>query len=283
MKKTIITFVILCLAITKTTFAHQPRITISNETTVPDPEISKAYYATLSSGDHIYHISSTKNFELFVNILVPYSTNAAKDITATIVKKWNEQIIITQLNGNDFTWTKFFEPFGHDTYRMWPTYKADATAWEYDIIISSPIPHMQYSLAIGEQEVFDLAETINAVTLIPKIKQDFFHESSLSFILSPLGRGFVLITLLWGFVFGFIYRQIAKRFSSSASPRWHVNINSYDRWLRAVAGLWLLIRAITTTWSPILLLFAGFCFFEAIFSRCGFYALLGKSSCPIDA
>jgi len=46
----------------------------------------------------------------------------------------------------------------------------------------------------------------------------------------------------------------------------------------AKMGLW----AITTTWSPILIFFSGFAFFEAIFSWCGFYAAMGKNTCPVE-
>ena len=41
------------------------------------------------------------------------------------------------------------------------------------------------------------------------------------------------------------------------------------------------LLAITTTWSPILIFFSGFALFEAIFSWCGFYAAMGKNTCPV--
>jgi TM2 domain-containing membrane protein YozV len=60
------------------------------------------------------------------------------------------------------------------------------------------------------------------------------------------------------------------------------NIGKSDRLLRAVIGAGLLLWAITTTWSPILIFFSGFAFFEAIFSWCGFYAAMGKNTCPVE-
>jgi hypothetical protein len=67
------------------------------------------------------------------------------------------------------------------------------------------------------------------------------------------------------------------------------NIGTSDRLLRVAIGATLLLVAITTTWSPILIFFSGlilslskgFALFEAIFSWCGFYAALGKNTCSV--
>lgn len=58
------------------------------------------------------------------------------------------------------------------------------------------------------------------------------------------------------------------------------NIGLYDRFLRGAVGVALLIYA----WyahSWIALGFALFTFYEAISSWCAFYAMLGKTTCPI--
>jgi hypothetical protein len=52
--------------------------------------------------------------------------------------------------------------------------------------------------------------------------------------------------------------------------------------LRLAIGVGLFLWAITTTWSPILIFFSGFALFEALFSWCGFYAALGKNTCPVE-
>ena len=111
----------------------------------------------------------------------------------------------------------------------------------------------------------------------------FFQESSIDHILSPQGRGSIVGMFALSFAVGFAYRRALKFLPDSNSDiRVHKNINSLDRRTRAFIGLGLLIRAITTDRSLLLLFFSGFCFFEAIFSRCGFYAAIGKSSCPMD-
>jgi Na+-transporting NADH:ubiquinone oxidoreductase subunit NqrB len=60
------------------------------------------------------------------------------------------------------------------------------------------------------------------------------------------------------------------------------NSGTGDRLLRLLIGAALLVWAITTDWSPILIFFSGFAIFEAVFSWCGFYAALGKSTCPVE-
>ncbi|MSS74849.1 DUF2892 domain-containing protein [Candidatus Pacearchaeota archaeon] len=80
------------------------------------------------------------------------------------------------------------------------------------------------------------------------------------------------------FIAGFIYRTILKKFAQNSPRGFAKNIGKPDRLLRLAIGVALLLWAITTTWSPILLFFSGFAFFEAIFSWCGFYAAMGKNT-----
>ncbi|MSR76165.1 MAG: DUF2892 domain-containing protein [Candidatus Ryanbacteria bacterium] len=87
--------------------------------------------------------------------------------------------------------------------------------------------------------------------------------------------------LLAGIV-GLIYRAILKRVAKDSPRGVAKNIGKGDRLLRLVIGVAFLLWAITTTWSPILIFFSGFAFFEAIFSWCGFYAALGKNTCPVE-
>jgi len=181
-----------------------------------------------------------------------------------------------------FKWTKFFEPFGNDTYWQGPEYKVQAGAGTYEIRVSSSNNDSKYSLAIGEIEAFDFKETVNALNLIPQLKKDFFNKSPIDFILSPFGWGLIVIMFALAFIFGFIYRAILKKFAQNSTRGARKNIGKKDKAIRIVIGLFLLILAITTTWSPWLLFFSGFAFFEAIFSWCGLYAALGKRTCPVE-
>ena len=262
--------------------AHQPRIPEGNTIIVTSPEISKAYYTELQWVPQKYIIDSDIAFPLYVNLLVPDITGQKKDISAVIIKDGDLENPLATLDGTNFEWVKFFEPFGYDTYWQGPTYKGQVDAGSYEIIVSSTENNSTYSLAIGEAELFDFKESMNAMKLVPQIKRDFFNESPLSFILSPMGAGFVGIMLALGFVFGFLYRFILRKWTKEKVRKTSHNINLNGRLLRALIGIWLLLLAITTTWSPLLLFFAGFAFFEAIFSWCGLFAALGKSSCPLE-
>ncbi len=259
--------------------AHQPRVIQSETTQVVDPEISKAYYATLAGSPHVYTINSKEAFDLYVGILVPDIKSTKKDILAEVFKG-NEKI--ATLGGANATWKPYFEPFGQSNYFDGGEYKARAEAGVYTIKVSNPLNTGKYSLAVGEIEAFDGKEGMNALSMIPDLKRNFFEESPISFILSPFGWGLIVIMYILAFIVGFIYRAILKKFAKGSVRGAAQNIGKSDRLLRAVIGVGLLLWAITTTWSPILIFFSGFALFEAIFSWCGFYAAMGKNTCPVE-
>jgi len=109
-----------------------------------------------------------------------------------------------------------------------------------------------------------------------------FADQPITFIKSPFGWGLIVIMYILAFLFGFLYRTILKKLAKGSVRGVAQNIGKYDRLLRIAIGVGLLLWAITTTWSPILIFFSGFAFFEAIFSWCGFYAALGRSTCPVE-
>lgn len=272
-------FLVLFVGTSGIASAHQPRTVEGSNITVTDPEISKAYYAKLDGEPHHYQISATEPFDLYVNILVPDIEGQKKDISVMILKDGSE---IAFLNGLDFEWIEFFEPFGYDHYLMGPEYKESVEAGEYEIRVWSSNNDSKYSLAIGEIEAFDVKETLNALSLVPELKRDFFNESPISFILSPFGLAYILVMFVLAFVIGFLYRAILIKVASKSPRGLHRNIGESDRILRLALCIGLLLWAITTSWSPFLLFFSGFTLFEAIFSWCGFYAALGKNTCPLN-
>lgn len=259
-------------------FAHQPRVVESETTQVVDPEISKAYYATLNGSPHTYTIDSKVDFDLYVGILVPDIESADKSTVAEISKAG---VVLATIGGKDAPWKSFFEPFGQSSYLDGGEYKARAEAGVYTIKVRSDNNDSKYSLAVGEIEAFDGAEGTNALSVIPELKRDFFEESPISFIKSPFGWGLIVVMYLLAGIVGFLYRAILKKFAKNSKRRAPRNIGIADRLVRFAIGVGLLIWAITTNWSPVLLFFSGFAFFEAIFSWCGFYAALGKSTCPV--
>ncbi len=262
--------------------AHQPRITESRLTEVPSPEISKAYYGKLTGEPDVYVINATEAFDLYVNVLVPDIKGQKKDVSAVVLKGGKELAV---LEGINFEWTKFYEPFGADTYWKGPEYKARAEAGTYEVRVWSSNNDSKYSLAIGEIEAFDGKEGMNALTIIPKLKKNFFDESPISFIKSPFGWGMIVAMYTLAFVVGFTLKFIMKKFrkvSDVMAMKKMRNIGKSDRLIRLAIGVGLLLWTMLTTWSPILIFLSGFAFFEAIFSWCGIYDVMGKNTCPIN-
>lgn len=86
-----------------------------------------------------------------------------------------------------------------------------------------------------------------------------------------------------GFVFVFVCRMLLKLFvrnPKSFVGRAERNIGMADRVFRAVLGIVLFAWAVLTRGNSVLMFWSGFCIFEAVFSWCGFYAAIGKNSCP---
>ena len=243
MKKTFPILLLLVVLMPGFASAHQPRIVESRQTTVIDPEISKAYYGQLTGAPDVYTIQAGAPFNLYVNVLVPNIAGQKKDVSATILKDGKP---LAALNGTQFAWKQFFEPFGHNMYWMGPEYKARADAGVYVITVTSSNNDSKYSLAIGEIEAFNFTEGTNALSLIPQLKSNFFNESPIGFILSPMGWGLIVILYLLAFIVGFIYRAILKKFAKSSPRGVAKNIGTLDRLVRLAIGAILLLWAITT-------------------------------------
>ncbi len=262
--------------------AHQPRLVTSNETTVTEPEISKAYYGQLEGQSQRYHISSQQPFELYVNILVPDRTDQKKDVSATIVRLGGTTATLAVLNGApESPWKHMWEEFGRDWYWQGEEYKERVTPGEYEVQVSSAQNNSRYSLAIGETEKFSANDGLQAALLIPQLKKDFFGTSPAGFILSPFGIGYVIALFAAAFLVGFLYRFLLKLLVQKGVRTVSKNIGRSDRWLRGALAVGLFLGALLTSWSPVLFFFSGFCLFESLFSWCGLYAAIGKNTCPI--
>jgi len=278
-KIAVFTLISVCVFLPSYVSAHQPHIVESRQTIVQNPEISKAYYHTLTGEPDIYTIKADKPFDLYINILVPTITNQKKDVSAVVLRNGKE---ITVLNGLDFEWKEFYEPFGADTYWKGPEYEARAEAGTYEIRVWSSNNDSKYSLAIGKIEAFSATETLHTLTTIPKLKKNFFEKSSVSFIASPLGWGLIIVLYILAGIAGLTYRTLLKHLAKGTVRGVHKNIGKKDRMIRLFIGIGLLAWAIFTTWNPVLIFLSGFALFEALFSWCGYYALIGRNSCPIE-
>ena len=275
-------------------FAHQPRIVKENFVEITNPEVSQAFYGELRGAQVEYRINSKQDFNLYAGILVPDIPNVRKDISAEIYRvKDGGKETFAILDGSQFEWTPFYEKFAKDNYYWGPEYKADDSQKEvalkgrlvpggdYHIKVFSPTNQGKYTLVVGYLGEFPLKEIINSMTTVPQIKLKFFGEPLSKILISPFVWGSILVFYLFAFMFGFLLRIILKKIAKNSSLGLGKNIGKLDRLFRVAIGAGLLVWAITTAWNPILLFLSGFALFEAIFSWCLFYALLGKKACPL--
>ena len=274
-------------------FAHQPRIVRDDFVEVTNPEVSQAFYGELRGTHAEYRINSERELRLYVGILVPNIPGVRKDISAEIYRvKDGAKEAVALLDGERFKWTPFYEEYGQDNYYWGPEYTADDSqkgvslkgrlvpAGDYRIKVFNPTNQGKYALAIGDVEEFPLKEIINAMSAVPQLKLKFFKEPVLKVILSPFVWAYIIICYIIAFVVGTALRAILKIAAKNSIHGLGKNIGKPDRILRLSISLALLVWAIATTWNPILIFFSGFTLFEAIFSWCGFYAALGKNTCP---
>ena len=244
--------------------AHQPRLVEMEKINVTEPEISKAYYGNLSGKPHIYTISTSSPIDLYVNVLVPFIEGPEKNVTVNIFK--GEQLIGI-LSPKKGDWKEFFEPFGQSMYWKGPEFKVRADAGKYKIHVQSTEKSIRYVLATGEIEAFDGIESLRAILLIPELKKYFFEESPLSFILSPLGWGYLLLLQILALLIGFVISKILNisrikfQIKYFLIPAKNIMIFGVFFWVT------FLFLAIQTSWHPLLIMMSGLALFIALISR----------------
>lgn len=189
--------------------AHQPRLVgEKTEINVADPEISKAYYGKLAGTPAIYHISTTVPFNLYVNVLVPRVSSATKDISARILQDGSE---IAVLDGSNYNWEEFYEPYGGDYYYRGPEFKKSVEAGNYTIEVYSSSNVGPYSLAIGEKESFPVSEIAKTILILPILKYKYFDASIAQIVFGRAGLiyGILLVILI---IVLFLIVKLSRRF-----------------------------------------------------------------------
>ena len=259
----IVIFFVIMLSWPLGVFAHQPRIVDTEKIHVTKPEVSKAYYAKLSGKPHTYFISVNSAIDLYVNVLFPYNEGLKKNITVDVFR---DDQSIGSLSSGEVVWKKFFEPFGQSMYWQGPELKKNVDAGKYEILVQSKEKNLRYVLAIGETEVWNGIDSINAILLIPELKRNFFEESPISFILSPLGYGYILLLQLLALIVGWVILRILKISGIQTQTNYILKFAKINICLGVVFWVSFLFFAVTTTWHPLLILMSGFALFVTIIS-----------------
>ena len=147
--------------------AHQPKLinyspTIDNPHVVIFPEISKAYYSKLTGQPHYYVINSEDDFLFYTSILSPKINEEPSRFSLEVLD--GDQNIVYKVDGLDFEWTAWYEPYARDWYWKGPeigvesgkefqtSFTIDAGTYYIKVFNENNIGH--YSLAVGEAEFF---------------------------------------------------------------------------------------------------------------------------------
>ena len=192
-------------------WAHQPRIVKPNSgtVTVEQPEVSKAYYGELRGRPQLFEIRSETPFVLYVNVLVPKIPDIEKNVSAAIYSGGKQ---VAALNGVQFKWAAFHEPFAGDDYYKGPEFSKRVEAGRYTVKVFSPINRGKYVLAIGEKEEFPFGEAMRAFVAVVRLKSDFFGKSPLSILASYMGAfAAVVVVALVGIAYFSIRRVVRRR------------------------------------------------------------------------
>jgi len=191
MKKTLIpllAFVFLIVA--GTALAHQPNLVYlkTGSVQIDNPEISRAFYDELKGSPKDYYIDSDKDFELYINLLVPAFENPKGRYSANVFSiEDNKEDLILSTDVLSTGWQEYYEEFGRDYYLKGPELDWQAKAGKYKIEVFSQDNLGKYVLAVGKKEVFDVQSVLNIYWQLPLLKLTFFKTDVLQFFLTPFG------------------------------------------------------------------------------------------------
>lgn len=195
--------------------AHQPRIIFdkpAGEIKVENPELSQAFYDELKGEPRVYLINSAKGFNLYINLLVPLSSNPQGRYFADIfsAKDGQDTLIFSTATLTEQTWEQYYEEFGRDYYLKGPEYSAEVPAGEYKIKVYSQVNEGKYVLAVGQTESFDFQSLLNVYWQLPLLKMEFFKTSVLQFFLTPFGIGAIAAIGLLSILIALVYYIIGS-------------------------------------------------------------------------
>jgi hypothetical protein len=209
--------VTLCILIfgTSPASAHQPRLVSDGAVSVENAEVSKAYYDVLNGTPRTYIIDAQQAFSLYLNLLVPKSSNPEGRYSAIVYEiDAGRKIEIARVNASDVEWAEFYEEYGSDYYLKGPEYKKALPAGRYEIEVYSADNIGKYVIAIGDKEEFPPLEIINALLIMPVLKVQFFQYSPLILLSSTIVIAWLILIVILLLVVGFILFRIFRHHSN---------------------------------------------------------------------
>ncbi len=184
-------FAFFLFSIAQQASAHQPVLIYlkQGDIKIQNPEISRAFYDELKGSSRNYFIDSDKDFELYVNLLVPLAANREGRYSANVVllKNDGQEEQVVSINGELLDWQEFYEPFGRDYYLKGPEFEKQVSAGKYKIEVYSTDNQGKYVLAVGKKESYSIWPLLNVYWQLPLLKMNFFKTSVFQFFLTPFG------------------------------------------------------------------------------------------------
>jgi len=161
---------------------------------IANPENSQLFYDQLNSKPRDYFVSSDKDFNLYLNLMVPEVENLDGVYSAKIYSEnpLGEQQVAF-LDGSLATWQEYYQNLDRDYYLRGPELNQYFSAGKYRIQVSSADMLAQadnqgkYVLVIGKNDVYDLATILNLYWQLPLLKIVFTKTSIFEFFLTPFG------------------------------------------------------------------------------------------------
>ena len=182
-------FVVPFFAITSS-FAHQPVLNTEEEMSqskpyiIKEPEISKAIYSTLDGAEHFYVIYSDKPFNFYAGLTVPKIDNCDNYLRFSFAVLDQDFHLIQELDGQNFEWWEWYEPYGNKWYWVGPEYgedfKSNKTfdAGKYYIKVFNKENKGNYVLAVGDIEKFTPAVVAKTIVTLPRINRKFWNKNN---------------------------------------------------------------------------------------------------------
>jgi hypothetical protein len=141
----------------------------------------------------IYIIESSIDFNLYVNLLVPKSSNPSGRSSVDIFRiKEGTKILLNSLDGGKGEWKEFYEEFVGDYYLQGPELRKRVSAGRYKIIVFNDGNRGKYVLAVGETEKFGPSDLPAVFTVLPALKKNFFEVSILTLLQAKLRIIFII-------------------------------------------------------------------------------------------
>ena len=166
--------------------AHQTALNEENTNSpskaylIEKPEISKAIYGTLEGDAHYYSIKSEIDFNFYVGITTPKidGCNTFDKFSVDVINVSNGvQETLLELDGENYEWWEWYEPYGKKFYWIGPEYGAEFKstniykAGEYLIKVFNNDNQGKYVLATGDIEKFGPLVIAKLPLIMPKVNK----------------------------------------------------------------------------------------------------------------